>query len=275
MYYSHQSSNFNAEILETPWQDLLFSLPALSQRERKVNKVIKYSIRTRKWNQLDLRLWRESIVFKLPARGGVRGHSLTRPPTVAHMERMLCMPKWFLRLCVCACARACTCERPYGTQGNDSLLSQQQKQGIYWAVQEKNSTSHNLVQFQMSVFGCFQWLKLSSLLEQGRICICALRGFWMKATLKGGAFFLAVSWKHSSHGLKSCTLSGKQRAVLDTTDGFLSVLCMNTSTVTSPPPKKKMKNEKSFTMVLLWKWAEAGSSLARAASHRRGGKKTH
>lgn len=111
MYYSHQSSNFNAEILETPWQDLLFSFPALSQRERKVSKVIKYSIRTRKWNQLDLRLWRENIVFKLRARGGVRGHSLTSPPTVAHMERMLCMQKWSLRLCVCVCM----CERAHAS----------------------------------------------------------------------------------------------------------------------------------------------------------------
>lgn len=52
---------------------------------------------------------------------GVRGHSLTHTPAVSHMEWMLFMQKDFLYSFIRVCA---------SLGENESLLSQQQKQGF-------------------------------------------------------------------------------------------------------------------------------------------------
>lgn len=149
LHYLRQSSSVSVILMQTRF--FIFFLFALGRKE--ANKVIKYSIPTRKWSELNVQLCRrENVAFELCVR--MRGHSLTRPPTVAYMERMLFMQKDFLRSCIGA-------RRPEGHKKMTHCCHSSKNTDLFSRVEEPNYR-HALVEFQMSIFGCFKRLELGS-----------------------------------------------------------------------------------------------------------------
>lgn len=151
-YLCQSSSSGSVILMQKYWRhpDKIFYFHSLRLwQEWKVNKVIKYSIWTRKWNVLNVQLCRR-VNFELYWVAFWGARSLVDPHSHSHAHgKDVIYAKIFpsfVHPCVWVLEGHRKMTHCCHSSNNKDLLGRV----------EKLNYSHSLVGFQMSIFGCFQ-----------------------------------------------------------------------------------------------------------------------